>query len=187
MSEGIRVDFRPAGVVVADRGRSSLTLALAVLGLGVATAASAFVRIPLPWTPIPLTLQTFFVLLAGATLGARAGALSQLVGLSVLWASPTLLAAAAPGGLFGPTGGYLLAFAPAAWLAGRMAGGSRLRLTIGLLAGAALILALGALHLVLVIGLSVPAALAAGVLPFVPGDCVKALAVAGIACGLRRR
>jgi len=115
----VKPDMRPrARALGRSRETSSLLWSLAVIGLGLAPALSAFVRLPLPFSPVPLTLQTLFVLLSGALLGAGAGAAAQVVGLVVLWASPTLLAAAAPGGLLGPTGGYLLAFVPAAWLVG---------------------------------------------------------------------
>lgn len=166
------------------RENSALLWSVAVIGLGLATALSAFVRLPLPFTPVPLTLQTMLVLLSGACLGAGAGAASQLVGLALLWGSPQLLAAAAPGGLFGPTGGYLLAFAPAAWLVGRL-GGRGWRLVAAMLVADALILGVGTLQLSLVGGLPLGAALWAGTLPFVPGDLLKLALAAGLVRGLR--
>lgn len=54
------------------------TVAL-VVGFALLTAAAAQLSIPLPWTPVPLTGTTFAVLLAGATLGWKAGAASQLL------------------------------------------------------------------------------------------------------------
>jgi biotin transport system substrate-specific component len=85
------------------------------------TSLGAFVRIPLPFTPVPITLQTFFVLLSGAFLGGGLGPLSQLsyiflgaVGLPVF--------CGAGSGLFyllGPTGGYLLGFILASLFTGR--------------------------------------------------------------------
>ncbi len=168
--------------------RGALKRALAVLALGLLSALSAWVRLPLPFTPVPLTLQTFFALLSGALLGAGGGAASQVVALGVLAASPQLLALAAPGGLCGPTGGYLLAFVPAAWLVGRL-GGERAgyrRLLAAMLAATLFIYLFGALQLALVAGLSFSAALKAGVLPFLPGDAVKLVAAAAIARALRR-
>jgi biotin transport system substrate-specific component len=185
--------MRPAGLAaVLGSPRAALLRALAVLSLGTVTALSAFIRLPLPHTPVPLTLQTLFVLLSGAMLGAGGGVASQLTALGLLWASPQLLAAAAPGGLLGPTGGYLLAFVPAAWLVGRLSDGrASLPWLIGAMAAASgLIYVFGALQLALIAGLTAPEALWAGAVPFVPGDCLKLLVAAGFAhtlAGLRLR
>jgi biotin transport system substrate-specific component len=182
--------MRPTALIETALGgeRTALKRALAVLALGLLSALSAWVRLPLPFTPVPVTLQTFFALLSGALLGAGGGAASQVVALGVLAASPQLLALAAPGGLLGPTGGYLLAFVPAAWLVGRLAGesASYTRLALAMAAGSALIYLFGALQLALVAGLSARGAIMAGVLPFLPGDAVKLLAAAAIARALRR-
>ncbi|MCX5726738.1 MAG: biotin transporter BioY, partial [Candidatus Saganbacteria bacterium] len=68
---------------VLDIGRKEIVVSpvacgvIGVFGFIILTAAGAFVRIPLPFTPVPLTLQTFFVLLAGAVLGRKLGLLSQ--------------------------------------------------------------------------------------------------------------
>jgi biotin transport system substrate-specific component len=159
----------------AQAQRLAMAPAAAALALGLATALSAFVRLPLPFTPVPLTMQTFFVLLSGAMLGAGGGAASQLVGLGLLWASPQLFSAvAAPGGLFGPTGGYMLSFLPAAWLVGSLRGqGGTVRLMGAMLAATALIYLFGTLQLVLLTGMGARAAIWAGVLPFLPGDALK--------------
>src|SRR5438105_3015773 len=92
----------------------STTLADVVLILLFAnvTAESAFIRIDLPFTPVPITGQTLAVLLAGAALGWRRGAASQIVyileglaGLPVFAGGTSGLAV-----LIGPTGGYLVGF-----------------------------------------------------------------------------
>ncbi|MFH0809007.1 MAG: biotin transporter BioY [Pseudomonadota bacterium] len=160
--------------------RFALLKTVAVFGLALATALSAHVRLPLPFTPVPLTLQTFFVLLSGALLGAGAGAASQVGALGLLLASPQLLAASAPGGLLGPTGGYLLSFVPAAWLVGHLSGkeGSWARMLAAMVAATLMIYFFGVLQLGLVAGLSAGAALKAGVLPFVPADVLKLAAAA---------
>ncbi len=87
------------------------------------TAAAAQVSIPLPFTPVPFTLQPMIVLLGGAALGARLGMASQvlyllagLAGLPVFAASTVL--PPGMGRLLGPTGGYLLSYPIAAFVAG---------------------------------------------------------------------
>jgi biotin transport system substrate-specific component len=87
---------------------------------GAATAMGAYIMIPLP--PVPITLQTLFVVLAGALLGGRLGALSQVVylllgiiGLPVFHGGKGGL-----GILLGPTGGYLVGFIAAAYVVGKL-------------------------------------------------------------------
>ncbi len=81
---------------------------VALVGLFAAlTAVGAYVAVPLPFSPVPVTLQTLFVYLSGLVLGGRRGALSQLVYL-LLGASGIPVFAGGRGGvgvIFGPTGG----------------------------------------------------------------------------------
>lgn len=100
-------------------GRSSvLSQVLWITTFAALTAAGAQVEIAR--TPVPYTLQTFFVLLAGAFLGPRNGALAMILylGAGVLGAPVFSSFGFGPARLFGPTGGYLLAFPAAAALAG---------------------------------------------------------------------
>jgi len=60
--------------LITDKRICQLLVSMSFVAL---TALSAFVRIPLPFTPVPLTLQTFFVLLSGALLGRRLGLFTQ--------------------------------------------------------------------------------------------------------------
>ena len=144
-----------------------------------ATVLGAFVRIPLPFTPVPVTLQTFFVLLAGACLGAGAGASSQLLYLVLGAAGAPVFAGAACGlsALFGPTGGYLAGFAAAAFLIGVLkkycADSFPLTLALFILA-ALLILLCGSLWLKAALNLEPAAAFRLGVAPFLAGDLFKA-------------
>ncbi len=141
------------------------------------TALLAQAKIPLPFTPVPLTGQTFAVLLVGATLGARRGAAS--LGLYVALGCLGLpVFAGGAGGLayaLGPTGGYLLGFVLAAWLIGRLAERGlerRLRTAwLPFLAGTLVIYLCGAGWLSLL--LDFEKALTLGVLPFLIGDAVK--------------
>src|SRR5437667_12543694 len=96
---------------------------LAVVLGAVLVGLAAQVSIPLPGTPVPMTLQPMAVLLVGGLLGARLGALSMILylamgaaGLPVFTPTVPLVGVAR---LFGPTGGYLLAYPVAAWAVGR--------------------------------------------------------------------
>ncbi len=110
-------NFRKAGDFVFKWSRS-LTIAkkiILALTMACVTGLSAQVRIPLPFTPVPITMQTFFVLIAGVLLGRRWGGLSQIiyVGIGVLgipWFAGS--------SIFGPTGGYLIGFILAAFFLG---------------------------------------------------------------------
>lgn len=141
------------------------------------TALLAQVRILLPFTPVPLTGQTFAVLLVGAALGSRRGLAAMALYL-LLGGLGLPFFAGGQGGwtyLAGPTLGYLLGFAAAAWLVGRLAERGlerRLRTAwLPFLAGTLVIYACGAAWLALSLG--VQKALLLGVLPFVAGDLLK--------------
>lgn len=159
-----------------------------VLFLTALTAAAAQVSVHVPFTPVPMTLQPIVVLVGAAALGPRLGALSQalylllgVAGAGVFAASPFL--PQGPARLFGPTGGYLLAYPLAAYVTGWLAarGFDRRYLTsmLAMTAGLATIFAGGVLWLAYFapgtagqpVGLR--AALAAGFYPFVVVDFVK--------------
>ncbi|HTM58148.1 MAG TPA: biotin transporter BioY [Candidatus Udaeobacter sp.] len=141
------------------------------------TAAAAQLAIPVPWSPVPITGQTFAVLLAGATLGPRRAFASQILYLAEGAAGLPFFAGGAGGAaiLAGPTGGYLIAFPFAAALTGFLAARGWDRRFLGTLAamllGSAVIFGIGLIDL----ARFVPAGrlLAAGLLPFVPGDLIK--------------
>lgn len=173
------------------RVAGSLLLANAVLVL------CSKVSIPLPWTPVPLTLQTFGVLLIAVIFGARTSSLSALVYLVEGAAGlPVFQPFGAPAAarFFGPTAGYLLAFPAAAFVAGRLveivsARAASLRPAIAwaatalaLLPGEAMILLCGWAWLGAFVGAADAARL--GVLPFLVGDLVKLAAVAVVARAL---
>src|SRR5918912_2181081 len=95
-----------------------------VVGFSLLTALAAQLAVPLPWTPVPITLQTFAVLLAGALLGSRLGPLAMIAylieGASGL---PFFVAGGSGVGhlLFSPTSGYLLSYPAAAFVVGLLA------------------------------------------------------------------
>jgi biotin transport system substrate-specific component len=182
--------------VAARADLSAAVRAAAVLFATVLTIAAAQVSIPLPFTPVPFTLQPMVVLLAGAALGPRLGMTSQicylalgLAGLPVFAASPVLPQGFAR--LMGPTGGYLMSYPIAALVTGYLAGRGfdRRYLTSVLAMGAGLAvvfasgvawLAFGVPHVGLV------AAIATGLVPFVPADIVKILLAATVLPGAWR-
>lgn len=168
----------PTAIAPAAVARRPLALRLAAACAGaLVVAAASQVAVPLPGTPVPMTLQPLAVLLVGGLLGPRLGALS-LVGYLAMGAAglPVFTPGGAPGlaRLFGPTGGYLLAYPFAAALVGAVAArGTWPALLAAPLLGIAAVHAGGLSQLMLLTG-SVDRAVAAGVLPFVLGDLVKA-------------
>jgi biotin transport system substrate-specific component len=147
------------------------------------TASGAFIRIPLPFTPVPITLQTFFVLLAGAFLGSSSGAVSQvlyiLLGLSGI-SIFTFTGAGLPY-FFGPTGGYLMGFVAAAFLVGRIIPLTRnkfLAVAGVFFVADLLILSSGVMWLNILLGYRIWDALRIGFIPFIPGDSIKLLVAA---------
>ncbi|HZI81431.1 MAG TPA: biotin transporter BioY [Vicinamibacterales bacterium] len=182
-----------------DAGTSLVTRAVAVLFFAALTAAAAQISVPLPFTQVPFTFQPTVVLLSGLVLGPRLGAASQalylaagIAGLPVFAASVTL----PPGAwrLLGPTGGYLLSYPLAAFVAGALArrGFDRRYLTsiLAMAIGLVVIYTCGTLWLAYAsfgrtaVGLA--SAFATGVAPFVLADVVKLAAAAGIVPGLWR-
>jgi biotin transport system substrate-specific component len=155
---------------------------LAVAGLTLATAAGAWLVVPIPGNPVPITLQTFFVLAGAGLLGSRLSLSSQsayllLGGLGLPWLAGTAFGAPT---MLGATGGYLLGFVLASGLIGRMlkSGISALNLFPALILGEMVILACGALWLALFLHCSLVHAFQLGMLPILPGDAVKILAAA---------
>ena len=166
------------------------TVAL-VLGGSLLIALAAQVAFPLPWSPVPVTGQTFAILLVGACLGSRLG-LAAVVAYLVEGAIG--LPVFAPGGALGlarftgPTAGYLVGFALAAfavgWLAERGWDRRPTRTAVAMLAGEAVIYICGLLWL----SRFVPGEglLEAGLLPFIPGDLFK-VALAALLLPAARR
>lgn len=172
---------------VAARAAADAVLILAGSAL---VALSAQVVVPLPWTPVPITGQTFGVLFVGALLGSRRGALALA---AYLLEGAAGLPVFAGGGatvawLLGPTAGYLWSYPVAAWVTGRLAerGWDRRPATAALALGAgnAVIYAVGLPWLAFFVGAE--RVLAAGFLPFLPGDLVKIAVAAGALAGAWR-
>jgi biotin transport system substrate-specific component len=183
------------GTIVAHRELSGAIRAVAVLLLAALTGAAAQVSIQLPFTPVPFTLQPMVVLLGGAALGSRLGMASQVVyllggiaGLPVFAASSVL--PQGPPRLMGPTGGYLMAYPFAAfvtgWLAERGLDRRYLTSVLAMAAGLTLIFTFGVLWLGLFAAPSpvgLRAAIATGLVPFIPADLFKLFLAATILPG----
>lgn len=175
-----------ADVVLArTRTRSRLGDALLVGVAAQLIALGAQVAVRLPFSPVPLTLQTLFVLGIGAALGPVRGGLAALLYLFEGAAGLPVLAGGRGGvaHLLGPTGGYLAAFPAAAALVGALArrGWDRrpLSAALAMAFGALAILTLGTLRLSGMVG-GIGPALTQGFIPFLPGEAIK-VAVAAAA------
>jgi len=184
----------PSGTAAASvlqlRTRPVARVAL-VIFFALLTWIGAKVSVPLPGTPVPGTLQTLAVLMAGACLGAQAGSASQAlyILLGVAGLPVFALPGAGPTYLLGPTGGYLIGFVAAAWVVGRLlqrVGNRRvLPSAFTFLLGAATIHVCGLGWLSVVLG-DPATALRAGVLPFVLFDLAKVVVATGIHTGYFR-
>jgi biotin transport system substrate-specific component len=167
----------------------SLRIAFWVSAFTLATALSAQVRIPLPFTPVPVTLQTFFVLLSGLILGPWA-LLAQ--GLYLIGGAAGLPVFTAGGAglshLSGATTGYLLAFPLAGLFCGLIGPRSgRLRTWLVTLGAALFILVLGTAWLAALTHTPPAGAAVLGFWPFLAGDMLKAAAAAGLGRRIGRR
>lgn len=159
---------------------------VAVVAFAAATAVAAKIALPLPGTPVPFTLQPLVVMLAGALLGARLGAASQILYLAAgLSGLPVFAAGGGAAYLLGPTGGYLMAYPAAAFLTGALMGGGVLRTLGALLAGLFAIYA-GGLGWLAAVG-TVDAAVALGLRPFLLADLAKVVLALVIVRQLRGR
>ncbi len=176
----ISVSPRTLGDVIPGGLARSVAL---VLGGAVFVGLTAQVLVPLPFTPVPLSLQTFSVLLVGAVLGSRRGAASMALYLLAGVAGVPWFSEHQSGWSF-PSFGYVVGFVVAAWLVGRLAerGADRQVLrTAGLMAlGNLVIYGLGVPGLMLATGMPVAKALLLGVAPFLVGDAVKIALAAGL-------
>ena len=159
--------------------------ALLVVGAALLTALAAQVSFLLPFTPVPVTGQTFAVLLAGTALGSRLGPASQALYVA-LGAAGLPFYADGEGGwqaATGATAGYLVGFVVAAAVLGMLAERRQDRTVLtavpAMLMGTAIIYGLGAWWLSIELGVSAAEAVELGVAPFLIGDTLK-LAAAGL-------
>jgi len=148
-----------------------------LLLMGGAIVVAFLSKIQLPLVPVPITGQTLGVLLAGAVLGRKRGALSMIIYLMMGAVGIPVFAGLSPGliAFTGPTAGYLIGFIPAAYLVGWFSerGWNRRPLTtvFSMIVGTIVIYITGCLGLARFTGWDQVFSL--GVLPFIPGDILK--------------
>lgn len=174
----------PPRHVLADLVPGGLARDIAlVAGAAALTGVAAQVAIPLPFTPVPITLQTFTVLLAGAALGPMRGVAAMLLYLAVGAAGVPWFSEQTSGVGF-PSFGYVIGFVLAAALVGALArrGADRSVLgTVGaMLLGNLVIYGVGVPYLALAIGDDLWTAIGLGLTPFLIGDGLKILLAAGL-------
>ena len=157
--------------------------AIVVIFASLLVGLSAQIKVYLPFSPVPITGQTFAVLMLGALLGSRRGVLAMLaylvegaVGLPVFAAGIGLQA------ILGPTGGFLVGFIAAAYTVGKLAEmgcDRRVTTTIAaMLAGEIALYTFGVGWLAMLTGIK--AALAVGLYPFIVGDVLKVTLAAAV-------
>lgn len=174
----------PRPRVLADAVPGGLLRDIALVGGGaVFIGVLAQFAVPLSFTPVPLTLGTFAVLLTGVVLGPWRGLAS--VGLYLLagMAGVPWFAGHASGYGFASFG-YAVGFVPAAalvgWLASRGADRTPVRSTGTMVLGNVVIYAVGVPYLMVATGMDLSTALAKGVLPFLVGDALKIVVASGL-------
>lgn len=183
MSIAAATSARRPGEVLADLLPASRVRDVAlVLGGAALTGLAAQIAVPVPGSPVPVTGQTFAALLVGTALGAGRGFLSlalyALVGMAgVPWF------AEGGSGYAAPSFGYVLGMLLAATVVGALArrGGDRsvLRMAGTMAIGELIIYAVGVPYLALAADMSLTAAIAAGLTPFLIGDVLKAALAIG--------
>lgn len=163
---------------------------LLVLGGALVVAALAQAEIPLP--VVPITGQTLAVLLVGAALGAKRGALALATYAAAGLAGAPVFAgfAGGPASVLSPSFGYIIGFIPAAaltgWMAERAWDRRPLQAFAGFLGASALPFIFGVPYMAIIVNavmgdqMGLSAALASGLWPFIPGGIVKALIAAGL-------
>jgi len=171
-----------------ERKRAALYDIALIIGGSLLIGLCAQVKVLLPFSPVPITAQTFAVLMIGTLLGAWRGSLCVLT--YIVQGVAGLPVFALGGGfavLIGPTGGYLVGFVPAAYITGLLAqkGWDRRIVTtiLAMVLGNIVIYAFGLLWLCCLTGIN-RAVPAVGLYPFVVGDLLKiALAAAVLPAG----
>jgi len=168
---------------------AAITISAAFTG-SLLLALLAHLSIPVPFSPVPITGQTFGILFLGAMLGSRIGTLSVIMYISEGLMGLPVFAGGTMGFLYllGPTGGYLLGFIPAVYLVGYLSEqgwinnftSAFLTMTIG----TSVIFIFGISWLAITAGLGT--ALSIGLYPYLPGAAVKIILASGIVYSINR-
>ena len=153
------------------------------LGFAIVTALSAQVRIVIPMSPVPITGQTFVVLLSGLILGSTFGAISMLMYLFIGMSGLPFFSAGVAGLeiLKSPTIGYIIRFFLAAYVIGVFA----TKPILAILLGSITIYIAGVSGLMIILNTSLSNAIAIGVVPFLIGDAIKSILAMGLAYKLK--
>ena len=179
----------PARITIADAlplPRTIVRPIVIMVGIAALTALAAQISFHLPWTPVPVTGQTFAVLLTGAAVGWRLGAAGQLLYLVAGIVGLPVYTGATHGWKVasGATSGYLIGFIVAAGLVGLLAERRQDRSLLtslpAMLAGTAIIYALGAAWLSHSQHYGIQEAIEKGVAPFLIGDTIKLIAAGAL-------
>jgi biotin transport system substrate-specific component len=177
----------PQPRVLADLfSRTRARDAALVVAAALLTALCAQISIPIPGDPVPITGQTFAVLLTGAALGANRGALGQLLYVALGLVGLPFYADGDSGWtvVSGATGGYLIAFPIAAYVVGKLAelrmDRNPVKAVVPFTVGSLIVFAIGVPWLAVSADLSLARAIELGFVPFIPGGIVKALLAAGL-------
>ena len=184
--KGITIGDFLVPVTVGERISPRLRHAILVVAGALFIVLTTQVQILLPFTPVPITGQTFGVLLVGGALGFRRGTLAALLYLALGIAGLPVYAERASGidTFAAPTGGYLVGFVLASAVVGRLAELGWDRRIVGalgaLLIGDAIVFGIGLPWLGVVLGTDVPTTLEYGLWPFLAGEVVKIAAAAGL-------
>ena len=171
---------------------------IVVISASLFVAICAHIAIPLWFTPVPLTLQPFAVLLIGLTLGSRRGFAALVIYLAEGAAGLPVFNPLGPGGiaqLLGPTGGYLMSYPLAAFVAGYLAErwhaserriSRALDIIFGALTAELVIFAGGTLWFWTLTHYATKTILTMAVLPFLPGEAIKVAFASALALQWRR-
>jgi len=179
----------PSALELRDLPRSLTGRVLIAVSATAFIAACAHVSVPLYFTPVPITLQTFAVVVVGLLFGPSLAASTLLLYLAEGATGLPVFSPAGPGGiaqLLGPTGGFLLSYPLAAALAGWIVRAARTRISnfsaaaVASAAATVLIFAIGASWTAQWLHLSAASAWSAAVLPFLPGEGLKIAAASAI-------
>jgi biotin transport system substrate-specific component len=171
MANTIADVFRPG-----DRTRGIIYDLIIVIFGSLLVGVSAQIRIYLPFSPVPVTGQTFAVLMLGTMLGSRRGVMTMIAYLvEGILRLPVFAGGMGLATLIGPTGGYLVGFIPVAYVVGRLAEmgwDRRVSTTVAaMLAGEIVLYAFGVCWLAIMTNIRI--ALTVGLYPFIVGDILK--------------
>ncbi len=153
------------------------------------TAVGAFVTIPIGM--VPISMQNMFTILSGMVLGGKLGAFSQLIYIFVGTVGLPVFSGfrAGPGVLLGPTGGFLIGFVLSSYIVGMLIENIKnmnvyVYLSIGIL-GMIIIYLTGVTQLILFAKIGIKDAVMVGIVPFLPGDCLKVITATFLAVRIK--